>query len=117
MASVRSENLKELRRITAELRKGVAVRAVESGQAVLVGGLQRRVPVRTGKLRGTIKALKVVVRVKRVRGKVTAGGKTRQGIAQEYGTAHNRAHPYWYPTLRIDGPRAESAMMEVMDGA
>lgn len=111
----RSDNVIELRRIVAPLRTSRAVKAVKIGQAIILAGMKKRCPVGpTHKLSRSIHATKVGVGSHSVGGAVVVG--TAHALAVEFGTAHNRAHPFVRPTAAIDGPRAEAAMARELNG-
>jgi HK97 gp10 family phage protein len=70
-------------------------------------GMKRRAPIDTGFLRNSIQARKVGPAHWRVT--VTA----EYGIYLEYGTRHNRAQPFFFPTVAEVTPAFMAAMRRI----
>ena len=90
LASVRIDGLKQLRaalrRMAPELNKGVRTALKESAEIVAVA-TRERAPVRSGKLKGSVRSFASGNRPGAVRGMPTARARRRSGMNQRTATA------------------------------
>jgi hypothetical protein len=106
MASDQRNNREALEELARRTRRGPAVEAVRAGQAVLVAGLRRRVPVRTGRLLSSVRASRVGIGAHSVGGAVS--------VSTRYAAAVEKLDHYLAETARGDGPAALAAMAAVI---
>ncbi|MBP7212737.1 MAG: HK97 gp10 family phage protein [Anaerolineaceae bacterium] len=108
----------ELAKLEASELDAVAVEMLDAGAEVALDGMQRRVPVKTGKLKGHLKKGPVqqdgnrsVVEI----GILDAPGEVvRYGTAQEYGTSSVPAQSYMRETMKLDRAKIYAAMRKVL---
>jgi HK97 gp10 family phage protein len=110
----RSRNLGLLARRFGAYREK-AVTALEFGADMLVAGMRIRAPRgKTGRLARSIRRTKVKNDHRRHRLTIRAIVASPYAVYQEFGTRHNRAHPFVRPTQQIDGPLAVQAMILIL---
>ncbi len=110
--------MEELARLGSSELNETAVEMLEAGADVSLAGMQRRVPVKTGKLKGHLKRGAVqqdgnrsVVEI----GILDAPGEVvRYGTAQEYGTSSVPAQSYMRETMKLDRAKIYAAMRKVL---
>jgi len=110
----KSRNLGLLaRRFKAYREKAVV--ALEFGADMLVAGMKIRAPRgKTGRLVMSIRKTKVYNDHVKHRLRIRAYVGSNYALYQEYGTVHNKAHPFVRPTQAIDGPLAVRAMAQIL---
>lgn len=113
MAVSRSKNLVILSRQFGGFRKK-AVTAIEFGLDMLVAGMKNRAPIKTGRLRRSIRKTKVKNDHARHRlvGRAYVG--MPYGFFQEYGTKRHVAQRFVRPTHAHEGPLAVRAMANIL---
>lgn len=84
-----------------------AEKATAKAALDMEAGMKTRTPVDTGFLRSSIQARQVG----RAHWRVTVGAE--YGVYVEYGTRHNRAQPFFFPTIAEVGPVFMSAMRRI----
>lgn len=93
--------------------RDTAVAAVRAGQSVIEDGWRDRVSVRTGAHRESINATAVKQSRSFVGGGVVAT--SPYALYREFGTGDTEPDPAMRQTIDQDGPRAEAAMIRVLE--
>lgn len=111
--------MEELARLEGTELDATAAEILEAGADVALAGMERRAPVKTGKLKGHLKKGPVqqdgnrsVVEI----GILDAPGEVvRYGTAQEYGTSSVPAQSYMRETMKLDRAKIYAAMRKVLE--
>ncbi len=110
--------MEELARLEGSELDAAAAEMLEAGADVALAGMERRVPVKTSKLKGFLKRGAVeqdgnrsVVEI----GIIDAPGEVvRYGTVQEYGSSSVAAQSYMRETMKLDRAKIYAAMRKVL---